>query len=224
MPLGADRAGDERVPADRRHEPRPRPRPSADGRFREDLLARIDLWSFELPPLRERLEDVEPNLDYELDRLSRELGRTLRFNKDARARFLAFATAPEAAWSANFRDFAAALTRLGTLARGGRIGVALVDEEIERLREQWRRLDGAGRRDDGLVEQALGPVRMYELDLFDRAQLETVLEVCRRSPSLSQAGRELFAVSRTRKSSQNDAARLSKYLARFGLRWADVRA
>src|SRR6185436_12447123 len=31
------------------------------GRFRADLLARIDLWTFRLPGLAERREDVEPN-------------------------------------------------------------------------------------------------------------------------------------------------------------------
>ncbi len=36
------------------------------GRFREDLLARINLWTFRLPGLRERPEDIEPNLDHEL--------------------------------------------------------------------------------------------------------------------------------------------------------------
>jgi transcriptional regulatory protein RtcR len=38
------------------------------GTFREDLLARINLWTFELPGLRERLEDLEPNVQYELER------------------------------------------------------------------------------------------------------------------------------------------------------------
>jgi sigma54-dependent transcription regulator len=33
------------------------------GTFREDLLARIDLWTFRLPSLRDRPEDLEPNLD-----------------------------------------------------------------------------------------------------------------------------------------------------------------
>ena len=36
------------------------------GAFRDDLLARIHLWAFRLPGLRERLEDIEPNVDYEL--------------------------------------------------------------------------------------------------------------------------------------------------------------
>ena len=37
------------------------------GRFRDDLLARINLWTFRLPGLQERVEDLEPNLGYELD-------------------------------------------------------------------------------------------------------------------------------------------------------------
>ena len=41
----------------------------ARGRFREDLLARINLWTFLLPGLRERPEDIAPNLEYELERV-----------------------------------------------------------------------------------------------------------------------------------------------------------
>jgi len=41
--------------------------------------------------------------------------------------------------------------------------------------------------------------------------------------TLSEAGRRLFGVSRTRKTSPNDADRLRKYLGRFGLNWDDLR-
>jgi transcriptional regulatory protein RtcR len=40
------------------------------GRFREDLFARLNLWTFRLPSLAERPEDIEPNLDYEMDRFA----------------------------------------------------------------------------------------------------------------------------------------------------------
>ena len=43
---------------------------------------------------------------------------------------------------------------------------------------------------------------------------------CRAARTLSDAGRRLFAASRTRRSAPNDADRLRKYLARFGLSWA----
>ena len=46
----------------------------AAGRFREDLLARLDLWTFPLPGLAERREDLEPNLDYELEAFARRAG------------------------------------------------------------------------------------------------------------------------------------------------------
>jgi len=93
------------------------------GRFREDLLARLNLWTYPLPGLAERREDIEPNLDFELERWSREQHERVRFNAEARSRY-----------------------------------------------------------------------------------------------------RELFAVSRTQRASTNDADRLRKYLARFGLDWEQVRA
>jgi transcriptional regulatory protein RtcR len=43
-----------------------------------------------------------------------------------------------------------------------------------------------------------------------------------RSRSLSEAGRRLFASSRARKKSVNDADRLRKYLQRFGLEWKQI--
>ena len=65
-------------------------------------------------------------------------------------------------------------------------------------------------------------MQLGELDLFDRLQLEAVVDVCRRSASLADAGRKLFAATRTRRTSQNDSDRLRKYLARFDLDWAAV--
>jgi transcriptional regulatory protein RtcR len=68
----------------------------------------------------------------------------------------------------------------------------------------------------------LEPEARAGLDLFDAAQLAAVLRVCAESRTLSDAGRRLFAVSRARRSKTNDADRLRKYLARFGLSWQEV--
>jgi transcriptional regulatory protein RtcR len=189
----------------------------AAGRFREDLLARIQLWTFRLPGLAERREDLEPNLDHELEAAGRALGVRVAMSREARERFLRFALGPDASWRGNFRDLNAAVTRLATLASGGRVGATAVDEEIERLREAWRRGPAPGAAATSLVERVLGPARAAELDRFDRVQLEDVLSVCQSSRSLSEAGRALFAASRRRKTSVNDADRLRKYLARFDL-------
>ena len=189
----------------------------AAGRFREDLLARINLWTFRLPGLRERREDLEPNLDHELQAHARTTGLHVTMSREAKAAFLAFATSPEATWPANFRDLNGAVTRMATLADGGRITHAVVSEELERLRAAW----GALSRELGAtgLESLLGAAPLEQLDRFDRVQLAEVVAVCRTSRSLSDAGRRLFDRSRLRKASTNDADRLRKYLGRFGLTW-----
>jgi transcriptional regulatory protein RtcR len=64
---------------------------------------------------------------------------------------------------------------------------------------------------------------MSDVDHFDAVQLREVVRICRRSRTLSEAGRTLFAASRRRRNSTNDADRLRKYLGRFGLEWDQVR-
>ncbi|MFK7984858.1 MAG: RNA repair transcriptional activator RtcR [Sandaracinaceae bacterium] len=187
---------------------------AAEGRFREDLLARIDLWTFELPGLAARTEDIEPNLDFELDRVSDRIGRRISLNREARSRFLAFAE--RAAWRGNFRDLNAAVVRMGTLAKGGRIDSMGVEGEVRRLQRSWSG-GGTGTAPGNRVQRILGREAAEALDRFERVQLEDVLQVCSVSRSMSEAGRTLFSESRKRKKSSNDADRLRKYLARFGL-------
>lgn len=184
----------------------------AAGRFRSDLLARIDLWSFELPGLAERREDIEPNLEYELNRYAEKSGKRVTFNREARKRFLEFALAPGNAWPGNFRDLNAMVTRMATLASGGRIDLETVNREIARA--SVRHPDA---EPDAGFASLLGADYAVRYDLFDLAQLKKVVEICRQSKTLAEAGKKLFAVSRRNKSSSNDSDRLSKYLARFGL-------
>lgn len=104
------------------------------GRFRLDLLSRINMWHFRLPPLRERLEDIEPNINYELDRHTRLKGFKADFLPEARERYLNFAMSPEAIWPGNFRDLSSSIERMQSYALGGIINEELVEEEIVRLR------------------------------------------------------------------------------------------
>ena len=192
------------------------------GSFRDDLLARIDLWSFKLPGLRERREDIAPNLDYELEQHTRRTGERVTFNREARERFLLFTASPEATWDRNFRDLSGAITRMCTVAAGGRITVEVVNEEIERLRRAWSKTAATSDREN-LLRATLGLEAVANLDLFDRMQLANVIEIASTSRSLSEAGRALFASSREKKTSSNDADRLRKYLSRFGISWDLIR-
>jgi transcriptional regulatory protein RtcR len=196
----------------------------AKGQFREDLYARVNLWSYALPGLAQRPEDIEPNVEYLVTRISAESGRSVRFNAEARKAYLKFAQSGEAAWSGNFRDLSASVTRLVTLADGGRIVTTLVDAEIQRLRWLWQRDGDSAGVQSMDIDELLGAEAAQQLDLFDRLQLQAVLDVCRQSRSLSEAGRRLFDRSRAQRSVINDADRLRKYLQKFDLTWDRVSA
>jgi len=185
------------------------------GAFREDLLARINLWTYFVPPLTQRMEDLEPNIEHELQQFTIKAGHKVSFNKAAREQYLQFARSPQALWRANFRDLNASITRMATLAVGGRITEELVIEEIGRLQTAWSGFLPSV-ADDGL-SSLLSAAVLAELDLFDRLQLLEVLRVCRASRSLAEAGRVLFDKSRQQKTSVNDSHRLKQYLQKFGL-------
>ena len=222
LPLGSDQevASDFQLIAGTNRDLRQRVH---EGLFREDLLARIDLWTFELPGLENRLEDLPPNLDYELQQFTARSGQRARFNKEAREAYLDFACSPKARWVGNFRDLSGSVTRMATLAPAGRIRIDEVRDEIARLRRAWQSQNEKSQDEgDHRLEALLGPDYRERYDDFDLLQLERVVVVCAASPTLSEAGRRLFAVSRTRKRSSNDADRLRKYLARFDLDFAAI--
>lgn len=200
----------------------------AGGRFRDDLFARINLWTYTLPGLAQRPQDIEPNVQHQLRIASNELGQQVRFTKEAQAAYMRFAVSARASWRGNFRDLTASITRLATLAQQGRIGLALVEAEIQRLEWQWHNM---GNMDAGHTHPALPLVpsldavpSMPALDHFDRIQLESVIQVCRQHRTLSEAGRALFNLSRTQRSVPNDADRLRKYLLKFGLSWEAIQS
>jgi len=187
----------------------------AAGSFRGDLLARIHL----------------PNIDYELRRFEELQGRSVSFNKEALADFLKFGEAPDSSWQGNFRDLNGAIERMATLAERGRIGTEDVAAEVRRLRQQWNAAGpgtggsgGAARETAAVLDSVLTAEAITEIDPFDRVQLAYVIEVCRGAKNMSAAGRQLFSVSRTRKVRPNDADRLRKYLAKFGLSFEQVAA
>jgi len=193
----------------------------AEGTFREDLLARINLWTFRLPGLADRREDIAPNIVYELAHHAQSSGQSVTFNKEAKQAFLKFAESSDTPWHGNFRDLNAAITRMATLAPRGRIRNEEVDAEQKRLRDNWHRPDKSASVGAAL-EEFLSDEQIADIDPFDRPQLAYVIQVCRESKSISDAGRQLYAVSRTKRKSTNDGDRLRKYLAKFDLTFDGV--
>lgn len=97
----------------------------------------------------------------------------------------------------------------------------MVDAEIVRLRELWR-VGIQASEPDASLSQYLTNDANAEIDLFDQWQPVAMITICRITKTLSEADQKLYVASRNTRSSTNDADRLRKYLARFGLSWQEV--
>ena len=136
----------------------------------------------------------------------------VRFSSEARERYTQFGT-QQAEWRANFRDLNSSITRMATLADGGRITLETVEQEIQLLTKRW----GGQAPAASALSQWLAADKLTDIDEFDQVQLEHVIGVCQSSTSLAVAGRRLFNASRQKKRSNNDSHRLKQYLSKFDL-------
>jgi DNA-binding NtrC family response regulator len=90
-----------------------------EGRFREDLLFRINTVEIRLPPLRERREDITPLATAALERKAAQYGRDVRgFEPAAMAALLQYV------WPGNVRELNSVVERSLLLAQGPLITVA----------------------------------------------------------------------------------------------------
>jgi sigma-54 dependent transcriptional regulator, flagellar regulatory protein len=79
------------------------------GRFREDLFYRLNVFPVQMPPLRERLEDLPVLIDHLLRRQGQNAGRHIRLDKGAMSCLAANR------WPGNVRELANLLERLAIL-------------------------------------------------------------------------------------------------------------
>ncbi|MFO7734196.1 MAG: sigma-54 dependent transcriptional regulator [Candidatus Aminicenantes bacterium] len=83
------------------------------GKFREDLYYRLKVVEIQLPPLRDRREDIPDLIAYLLEKINRELRRNVRKVPPEVMRILT-----EIPWKGNVRELENALTRAVILAKG----------------------------------------------------------------------------------------------------------
>lgn len=104
------------------------------GRFRADLLYRLDVCRLRLAPLRERTDDVLPLAGHACDRIRRQLGTArVRLGADAQARLLRYE------WPGNVRELENVLSRAILRASSRRRGAETVEVLAEDLGLEFER-------------------------------------------------------------------------------------
>ena len=191
------------------------------GNFRDDLLARINLWHFTLPGLKERPEDISSNIDYELAQYKKNYGIVLRFNKEAREKFLSFATSPSSDWSHNFRDLAAAIERMGTLSDAGVINEDVVASEIRRLKVSWNAIGGKG-SDVDWASEILGN-KALSINMMEKMKFNLVVKICQESERATHAASKLYGTD-DGNAPKNPASALTKYLEKSSLTFEQLKS
>jgi PAS domain S-box-containing protein len=92
----------------------------AAGRFREDLYYRLSVFPIELPPLRDRVEDIAPLATHFLETICTELGREPLVLSKSHA-----ATLQRHQWPGNIRELRNVIERAIILTKGTRLRLDL---------------------------------------------------------------------------------------------------
>jgi DNA-binding NtrC family response regulator len=144
------------------------------GAFREDFYYRLNVFAIEVPPLRERRDDISPLASRILQRRGLPPGK---LTDAAREKLLAYN------WPGNVRELENALERALILAGGDEIGPGSLS-----LASPLARAEGGGRAATLLTDG-------FNLDAFERELLRAALE--RTSGNKSAAAR-LLGITRRR--------------------------
>jgi DNA-binding NtrC family response regulator len=96
-----------------------------EGKFREDLFYRLNVITIELPPLRQRKQDIPLLVDFFLHRYSQENERPLRrITPEALRPLLTYS------WPGNVRELENVMERAVVLSSGTEIGPDLLPDQI----------------------------------------------------------------------------------------------
>jgi two-component system nitrogen regulation response regulator NtrX len=162
-----------------------------EGRFREDLLFRLDVVPLSIPPLRQRRDDIPALVGHALERLRRRHGLpSPRFTAGALEALSRYS------WPGNVRELLNLVERLAILNAGEEVGEAQVTRVLP---------DAAAAPGPGFRHDDRRPLR-DRLDDYERALIEGAIEAA--DGNVAEAGRQLRA----------DRANLYRRMKRLGMR------
>ena len=99
-----------------------------EGRFREDLYYRLNVFPIHLPPLRERTDDILPLAKHFLEKSNLKLGKkVLKLTPEVRDCLLAYS------WPGNIREMEHLIERLVLMADGSVITTDIIPPDILKI-------------------------------------------------------------------------------------------
>jgi len=135
----------------------------AEGILREDLFYRLNVIPIQLPPLRERREDIPLLVAHFLQKFSKELGKDVRGVTPE-----AMAVLERYRWPGNIRELENVLERAIVLGAGDMLGIDALPESVRRERPV-KGLDSVDLPEDGLDLEAT-------LDAIESRYLQRALD------------------------------------------------
>jgi two-component system, NtrC family, nitrogen regulation response regulator NtrX len=170
----------------------------AAGRFREDLLYRLNVVPIEVPPLRARRADVPQLVEHFTARLTERGGLPAKgVDPDALKRLAAYD------WPGNIRELRNAVERLLILAPGPTVTLSDVE-----------RIAGVGTRDGG---PGTGPADVSAAPWMRAATFEEFKQVAERTYILAKLQENDWNVSETARTLDMPRSNLYKKIERYRL-------
>lgn len=141
------------------------------GKFREDLYHRFNEFSINLPPLRNRKDDIPLFAEFFLDKTNKELNKTIEgYEKDVHQMFINYS------WPGNLREFRNVVRRAVLLTPSGKITSKVLPWEITNSSNQQHHSYQTKVENNGISE----PSVPKDLDLKDaaaKAEYDTIMNV-----------------------------------------------
>ncbi|HEY2391476.1 MAG TPA: sigma-54 dependent transcriptional regulator [Candidatus Angelobacter sp.] len=133
-----------------------------EGKFREDLFYRLNVISVDLPPLRNRSEDVPLLVTRFLEKFSRENGKSVMHISPEALRPLM-----DYGWPGNVRELENVIERAVVLSNGPTVGIELIPDHI------------VGRSSEGKMFEHRPDASLFEIvEDCERRLIVNMLEKC----------------------------------------------
>ena len=148
----------------------------AENRLRSDLYYRINTFQIEVPPLRERKEDIPPLVNTFVQRFAKQLGKA-----EPTIAPEAFQKLSDYSWPGNVRELQNAIEYAVVLARNDIIGIKELPAEIQ--------LPPA-------LQTSPAPVRRSGVASLDDMERETILQALTQTHGNKKKAAELLGIQR----------------------------